>query len=103
MNRIREGVERWLKTADFGPEWKSFKDACEDEFAGGPWTCEPMTKLINGKKVAVVCSHEGEHHSYWRLFADGKFVRNLTEIVDQMGSVINATEAAEKEFADDVS
>lgn len=101
MNRIREVVELWLKTANFGAEWKSFEDACEDDFAGAPWRCGPKTKIINGKKVAVVLSREGRHHACWRLFADGKHVRDLPEVILQMGSASDAIKIAEREFGQD--
>jgi hypothetical protein len=97
-NPIRKAIIEELREKKLTNQWQRFeckRDQFRDEegnYAFGAWG-----SIINGKKVFVVLSYEGQAHNLWRLYIDDAFVRVMDEIHVHMGSGFEAMIVAEKE------
>ena len=96
---IREGMIEVMKGLPLTEAWLQFERACKDQFrdTDWDWTSSPWGRLINGKRVFVVLSHEGESHAKWKLFVDNRLQKIISEINPIFGSGKDAMRRAEQE------
>ncbi len=95
---IRQKVVDRLESIELSNEWSRI-DNLPDLFTGSEWQAGGWGRIINGKKVFIILSHENAHHTEWRLFVNGVFVKNLDNIVQQMGSAQNAMRLVDHELS----
>lgn len=78
-------------------DWQQFNRVCKDQFRDKDWDWKssPWGRLLNGKRIFVVLSHEGETHAKWRMFVNGSWIRDLN-LNCVLGSAKDAMQFADK-------
>lgn len=88
----RRRLSEKLDLIDLTDEWTMHTDL--PDIFRGDWTCSGWGRIIDGNKVFVISSYEGDGPISWKLLVNGKFASEIP-VSALMGSSVEAMSYAD--------